>query len=144
SGHGFYHTAHSIRAPLRIYMKILLAEDDSNISIIAKMALEHVGGHEVELVDNGATALEKALAGGYDVIVLDEMMPQMNGLSVCRKYHELCQNCLPVIFLSAKSQDSDIEEFNELGLGHIPKPFDPMHLSHQIEELLKRFMEKTG
>ena len=103
-------------------MKILLAEDDSNISTIAKMALEHVGGHQVELVDNGVSALEKALEGDYDVILLDEMMPQMNGLSVCRKYHELSEHCRPVIFLSAKSQDSDIQEFNELGLGHIPKP----------------------
>lgn len=119
-------------------MRILLAEDDSNISTIAKMALEHVGGHQVEAVDNGEIALEKALAGEYDVILLDEMMPKMNGLTVCRKYHELCENCRPVIFLSAKSQDSDIAEFNQLGLGHIPKPFDPMSLAAQVEELLKQ------
>jgi DNA-binding response OmpR family regulator len=125
-------------------MKILLAEDDNNISTIAKMALEHVGGHEVDVADNGATALEKALQGDYDLILLDEMMPQMNGLSVCRKYHEVCADCRPVIFLSAKSQDSDIAEFNALGLGHIPKPFDPMQLSQQIATLLDGLAEKAG
>lgn len=119
-------------------MRILLAEDDNNISTIAKMALEHFGGHQVELVDNGQSALEKALSGDFDVILLDEMMPQMNGLTVCRRYHEQASQCRPVIFLSAKSQESDIREFNELGLGHIPKPFDPMSLSHQVEELLKQ------
>ncbi len=127
-------------------MKILLAEDDSNISTIAKMALEHVGGHSVEVADNGATALEKALHGEYDLILLDEMMPQMNGLSVCRKYHELKAQgeWRPVIFLSAKSQESDIKEFHEFGLGHIPKPFDPMSLSLQIDELLKTWAEPAA
>lgn len=119
-------------------MRILLAEDDTNISTIAKMALEQVGGHQVDLVHNGEAALEKALQGGYDVILLDEMMPIMNGLNVCRKYHELCEDCRPVIFLSAKSQESDIAEFNELALGHIPKPFDPMSLAAQVEELLDK------
>lgn len=117
-------------------MKVLLAEDDPNISVIAKMSLEKIGGFEVTVVSDGEQALFEALSGRYDVILLDEMMPKMNGVRVCKSYKEQCPNPVPVIFLSAKSQESDIREFTELGTGFIPKPFDPMKLSSQINELL--------
>lgn len=118
-------------------MRILLAEDDPNISVIAKMSLEKLGGFDVTVVSDGEKALHEALTQNYDLILLDEMMPKMNGLSVCREYKSKCDEPKPVIFLSAKSQESDIREFSETGLGFIPKPFDPMKLSGQIHELLK-------
>jgi DNA-binding response OmpR family regulator len=117
-------------------MKILLAEDDQNISTIAKLALEKLGGHEVTVADNGLRALELAKEGGYDVILLDEMMPKMNGLAVCRQYLTEVNNPVPVIFLSAKSQESDIREFRNLATGYISKPFDPMQLNQQISAVL--------
>ncbi|NQZ02190.1 MAG: response regulator, partial [Bdellovibrionales bacterium] len=115
-------------------------EDDTNISTIAKMALEQVGGHTVTHVENGEEALQLALADDpdYDVILLDEMMPGLNGLAVCKSYFEQTQNRKPVIFLSAKSQAADIQEFKDLGDGFIPKPFDPMTLNQSIEEVLSR------
>lgn len=119
-------------------MNVLLAEDDPHISVIAKLSLEKVAGHTVTVVNDGEKALNEALTQKYDVILLDEMMPKMNGLRVCQEYKKRCQNPKPVIFLSAKSQDSDIAEFFEIGTGFIPKPFDPMKLSTQIEELLKK------
>lgn len=118
-------------------MKILLAEDDPNIAAIAKMALEHVGGHQVVHVSDGEAALEKALSQDFDVILLDEMMPKMNGLNVCQAYINQSLHPKPVIFLSARSQESDIKEFNRLSLGLIPKPFDPMLLSKQVEDMLR-------
>lgn len=119
-------------------MKILLAEDDPNISTIAKMALEHLGGHTVVHVANGEAALSLALSDdSFDVILLDEMMPKLNGLATCREYQTQCESPKPVIFLSAKSQESDIKEFNELGLGYIPKPFDPTTLCAQISEIIQ-------
>ena len=117
-------------------MKILLAEDDHNISTIAKLALEKLGGHEVTVADNGARALELAKAGGFDVILLDEMMPKMNGLAVCKQYLAEVSAPVPVIFLSAKSQESDIREFRNLAWGYISKPFDPMTLNQQINAVL--------
>lgn len=117
-------------------MKILLAEDDQNISTIAKLALEKLGGHEVTVADNGLRALELAKQGGYDVILLDEMMPKMNGLAVCKQYLTEVINPVPVIFLSAKSQESDIREFRNLATGYISKPFDPMQLNQQISAVL--------
>ncbi|NJM09855.1 MAG: response regulator [Bdellovibrionaceae bacterium] len=72
------------------------------------------------------------------MILLDEMMPKMNGLKVCQEYKARCESApKPVIFLSAKSQDSDIREFIQYGTGFIPKPFDPRKLPQQIADLLK-------
>ena len=119
-------------------MKILLAEDDPNISTVARLALEKLGGHDVTLAEDGEQALELALKGGWDVILLDEMMPKLNGLNVCRQYLSQCQNPTAVIFLSAKSQSSDIREFRELASGYIGKPFDPMTLNSSIEAILNK------
>lgn len=119
-------------------MKILLAEDDPNISTIALMALQTIGGHDVDLADNGLKALQMALSDhSYDVILLDEMMPEMNGLRVCEEYQKQSTHPKPVIFLSAKSQDSDVCAFHAKGLGFIPKPFDPIQLAEQIIDILK-------
>lgn len=119
-------------------MRILLAEDDPNISVIAKMSLEKLGGFDVTVVNDGEQALNLALTQSYDLILLDEMMPKMNGLSVCREYKARTPNPKPVIFLSAKSQESDIREFSETGIGYIAKPFDPMLICGQIDQLLKK------
>jgi two-component system, OmpR family, response regulator len=119
-------------------MRVLLAEDDLNISIIAKMSLEKIGGYDVTVVSDGESALDEALTQKYDLILLDEMMPKMNGIKVCQEYKaRVTSQPKPVIFLSAKSQDSDIREFMENGTGFIPKPFDPRKLSQQIADLLK-------
>ncbi|MBX3022148.1 MAG: response regulator [Bdellovibrionales bacterium] len=117
-------------------MKVLLAEDDPNISVIAKLSLEKIAGHDVTVVSDGEQALAEALTGKYDVILLDEMMPKMNGLKVSQEYRAQCIDPRPVIFLSAKSQESDIREFRENGSGFIPKPFDPMTLGAQISAVL--------
>lgn len=117
-------------------MRLLLAEDDPNISVIAKLSLEKLAGHTVTVVHDGESALREALTGQFDVILLDEMMPKMNGLRVCQAYKAQAVDPKPVIFLSAKSQESDIREFFENGSGFIPKPFDPMQLANQIEKLL--------
>ncbi len=118
-------------------MKILLAEDDNNIATIAKLALEQLGSHQVDRAEDGAMALEMALNNSYDVILLDEMMPKMNGLNVCRQYKMDCPNPSPIIFLSAKSQESDLEEFRKCALGFITKPFDPTQLCSQIQDILQ-------
>lgn len=118
-------------------MRVLLAEDDPNISVITRLSLEKLGGHTVTVVADGESALREALTQNYDVILLDEMMPKMNGLSVCQAYKAQCSAPRPVIFLSAKSQESDIREFEQTGTGFIPKPFDPMKLPGQIDALLK-------
>jgi DNA-binding response OmpR family regulator len=117
-------------------MKILFAEDDLNISTIAKIVLERVGGHEVTVVANGREALESALRNEHELIILDGMMPELSGPEVCKLYKEQTAVPVPVIFLSAKSSQADIQEFMDIGIGYIQKPFNPQTLCQQIELIL--------
>ena len=117
-------------------MKILIAEDDHNIATIAVMALETFGSHEVVHVDNGEKAYQRAKAEKFDLVLLDEMMPKMNGLKVCKTLLQEGFNT-PIIFLSAKSQSTDISLFESLGSGFIPKPFDPSTLCAEIDNILE-------
>lgn len=118
-------------------MKILLAEDDPNISTIAKLVLERVGHHDVTLVMNGRDALDRAMTEVFDLILLDGMMPELSGPEVCRLYRQSVHSPSPVIFLSAKSAQHDIMEFMDLGVGYIQKPFNPQTLCQQIDTILK-------
>ena len=116
-------------------MKILLAEDDPNIATIAVMTLETLGGHSVTHVDDGEKAFNEAIKGEYELVILDEMMPKMNGINVCKALIQ--ENLMtPIIFLSAKSQADDISLFESLGTGYIPKPFDPATLNDLIKNIL--------
>ena len=116
-------------------MKILLAEDDPNIATIAIMTLETLGGHTVTHVDDGEKAFNEALRGDYELVILDEMMPKMNGINVCKALIQ--ENLMtPIIFLSAKSQADDISLFESIGTGYIPKPFDPSTLNDRIKAIL--------
>lgn len=117
-------------------MKILLAEDDPNITTIARLALETIGQHEVVHAENGEIALQKASTQTFDLILLDEMMPKLNGLNVSKELKKANIAHPPIIFLSAKSQEADIIEFRRWGLGYIPKPFDPMDLCERIQKIL--------
>lgn len=120
-------------------MKILLAEDDLNISMIAKITLEKIGQHQVTTATNGKDALDLALKETFDLIILDGMMPIMDGTAVLKNLKTSNQSHIPVIFLSAKSQESDIKEILELGaIGYIQKPFEPRTLCQQIDQILGR------
>ena len=120
-------------------MKILLAEDDMNIIKIAQMVLERVGGHSVDAAYDGGVALEKALAGDYDLIILDGMMPVHPGLEVCKLYREQkVGHQAKIIFLSAKSSQKDVLEFLSVGHGYIQKPFEPQNLCSLIDDIMKK------
>ena len=120
-------------------MKILIAEDDLNIIKIAQIVLEKIGKHTVIAATDGGQALKLALAEDFDLIILDGMMPVLPGLEVCRRYQSEKQGELAqVIFLSAKSSQKDIDEFMQLGVGYIQKPFEPKNLCQMIDEILNR------
>lgn len=119
-------------------MKILFAEDDTNIAQIAKMVLEKIGGHDITVAVDGSQALDLALNNTYDLIILDGMMPHLSGTEVCKQYKSKVEGgAAPVIFLSAKSSPQDICEFLDLGVGYIQKPFNPQTLCQQIDTILK-------
>lgn len=117
-------------------MRILLAEDDANISTITQICLEKIGGHTVILREDGEAALETALREPYDLIILDGIMPKKNGIQVAFELQASGVIGTPIIFLSAKTDERDIEEFLKVGVGYISKPFDPQTICEQIDTIL--------
>ncbi|MFN8479995.1 MAG: response regulator [Kouleothrix sp.] len=118
-------------------MKILLAEDELDIQYVTQVALEDAG-HHVVTANDGVVALARARAEPFDVVLLDVMMPNLDGLAVCKQIKADPQiRTLPVIFLSARSQQFEVEAGMRLGaLGYIIKPFDMFGLSREISVLL--------
>ncbi len=118
--------------------KILYVEDDPDIRAVAEIALEDVGGFLAAICESGAEAVERAPEFEPELILLDVMMPGMDGPTTLQALRELDgMETVPVIFMTARLQKSEIEEYQALGaLGVIPKPFDPMNLSEQIAQIL--------
>ncbi len=116
---------------------IMLVEDDPDIQIVAKLALETVGGFRVEICENGNQALAQMMSLRPDLILLDVMMPGMDGPTTLAKLREIKEaKDIPVIFMTAKVQQQELEEYQNLGaLGVIAKPFDPMKLADQVREV---------
>ncbi|WP_375193663.1 response regulator [Marinobacter sp.] len=118
--------------------KILYVEDDPDIRAIAEIALQDVGGLTARLCESGAEALEQAPDFAPDLVLLDVMMPGMDGPATLRALRQVQGlETVPVIFMTARLQRSEIAEYRALGAaGVIPKPFDPMTLSEQIADIL--------
>jgi DNA-binding response OmpR family regulator len=121
-------------------MKVLLVDDDPGIAHVASLALHRVGGFDVQVTDQADEALKVATTGDLSCVILDVMMPRVDGPTLFRRLRDL-PNCreLPIIFLTAKVQTHEVERLMSLGAaGVISKPFDPMTLSIQVEEILGR------
>ncbi len=120
--------------------RILYVEDESDIQTITAMALEAVGGYTVICCSSGAEALAAAPTANVDLILLDVMMPGMDGLATLGALRGLPQTAdTPVIFMTAKVQASEVQHYTRLGVaGVVPKPFDPMTLSEQIGDIWRK------
>ena len=116
--------------------KILYVEDEPDIQMIARVALENVGGFELCVCSSGAEALEKAEAFAPDMFLLDVMMPGMDGpttLAELRKIPALANK--PVMFMTAKVQPQEVAHLKTLNVADvIAKPFDPMGLATNIRD----------
>lgn len=117
----------------------MMVEDEPDIQSIAKMALEMVGGFKVEIASSGNQALEIVAALAPDLILLDVMMPGLDGPSTLKALRaEPATAAIPVVFMTAKAQPQEVAHFKELGaLDVIAKPFDPMTLSNTIRDIWK-------
>ena len=116
---------------------ILYVEDEADIRTIAKMALEAVGGFSVRACASGREALTIAPDAGADLILLDVMMPGLDGPSTLKALREVPATAsTPVIFMTAKVQPGEIAQYKGLGaLDVIAKPFDPMTISDEIRRI---------
>lgn len=119
--------------------RILMVEDDPDIQTITKFTLEAVGGFNVEVCGEGRCALETVRTFNPDLILLDVMMPGLDGPGVLKQLRANTDTSqIPVIFMTAKAQPSEIAQFKQLGaVDVIPKPFDPMTLSDNIRTIWK-------
>ena len=114
--------------------RILLVEDDIDIQTVASLGLKMVGGFTVQICSSGNEAVQAALSFNPDLILLDVMMPGMDGITTLKALREVAQTAeTPVIFLTAKVQTHEVAYYKQLGvLDVIAKPFDPMTLSRTI------------
>ncbi len=118
--------------------RILIVDDEEDIREVAQLTLEAVGGWEVLTAASGNEGLAKAEAEQPDAILLDIMMPDLDGFTTFQKLqaNSVTQD-IPVILLTAKVQVADRLRFAELGLtAMIFKPFDPMTLADQVADVL--------
>jgi two-component system OmpR family response regulator len=117
--------------------RILYVEDEPDIQAVAKLALEAVGGFVVQLHSSGQEAVQAAVAFAPDLILLDVMMPGMDGPTTLQKLRELPELAhTPVIFMTAKVQPQEVAHYKSLGaLDVIAKPFDPMTLSDTVKRI---------
>jgi DNA-binding response OmpR family regulator len=120
-----------------IRMKLLLVDDDDAIRLVARTALRRAG-FTVTVAAGGAEALEAIRADPPDVVLLDWMMPEVDGHEVCRRLKaDASTSGIPVIFMTARSQRSDIANGLACGAaGYIVKPFDTLTLGDEVRALL--------
>ena len=122
--------------------RILLVEDEENLQEAIKLNLE-LEGFEVEIADNGTTALKKAAEQRFNLYILDVMLPEMNGFEVCEKIR-ISDSDTPILFLTAK--DTSQDRVNGLKLGaddYLAKPFNLEELLLRVKILVKHSMKGT-
>ncbi len=119
---------------------MLLVDDDDDIRAIGDLALTEVGGMQTVLASSGPMALEVAAREQPDVVLLDVMMPGMDGPTTFRRLREQPETAaIPVVFVTAKVQRHEVQRYLDLGaIGVIGKPFDPMGLPGELRGILAR------
>ena len=117
--------------------RVVVAEDDPDISALVALALGRVGGLEVIICDNGRAVLDLVQGLLPDLFLLDVMMPEMDGLeTLARLALEPRTAAVPVIFMTARVRPRDLEMYYAKGAaGVIAKPFDPMTLAQHLRQL---------
>ena len=122
--------------------KILIIEDEIEIADLEKDYLE-LSGFEVQTANDGLKGLEMALQGKFDLVILDLMLPGMDGFEVCKEIRE--KKNLPIIMVSAKKDD--IDKIRGLGLGaddYMTKPFSPSELVARVKAHMARYERLVG
>jgi len=124
--------------------RALVVDDDEGIREVATLALELVGGWEVDTAESGEAAWLRAVASPPDVVLLDVMMPEIDGVGTMQRFRsDPRTRDLPVILLTAKSWSATSTDWDDLNLaGVIAKPFDPMTLADQVADLLQTWQAR--
>ena len=121
-------------------IRLLCADDEDDIRTILRVALSLDRELDVHFVSSGAEALTEAKARTFDAIVLDGMMPELDGYETCRRLKaDPATAQIPVVFLTAKSQRDEMRRALSLGaVACLTKPFDPMTIAGELRRALGR------
>ncbi len=122
--------------------RILIIEDETAIAELEKDYLE-LSGFEVELEEDGSRGLTRALDKDFDLLILDLMLPGLDGFEICRRFREVKNT--PIIMISAKKED--IDKIRGLGLGaddYMTKPFSPSEMVARVKAHLARYERLIG
>lgn len=121
---------------------VLVVDDESRIRDVVQYALQREG-FDVVTASDGAQALQRLEAGGIDLVILDILMPDLDGLSVCRRIR--ASSRLPIIFLSSRAEEVDRILGLELGGDdYVTKPFSPRELAMRVKVVLRRASGEQG
>jgi two-component system OmpR family response regulator len=122
---------------------IILVEDEPDIQILIKIALETVGKFNIQIFSSGKDLIKQIDSLSADLILLDVMMPDMDGMSVLLNLQKNPHSArIPVVFITASVSNKDIAKYKKTGaLDVIAKPFDPMTLADRVKQIWK---EKYG
>ncbi len=121
-------------------LKVLYVEDEQDIQTIARIALEKIGGFNLNVCSSGKQAIKEVTGFVPDIILLDVMMPEMDGLETYQNIREIpgCQD-IPVVFMTARVQTHEIKNYLAIGaVDVIAKPFSPMTLADQVNTILSK------
>ncbi len=120
--------------------RLLYVEDEPDIRAVAQVALQHIGGFDLRVCESGEQAVREAVAFAPDMVLLDVMMPGMDGPGTLRALRALPElQAVPMAFMTAKVQPEEVSQFIAMGaVGVIAKPFDPMTLAGQVRALWER------
>ena len=123
--------------PAEPLTRICYVEDDEDIQRIVRMSLERVGKMTVDIVSDSLTAIDRMTSFQPQLVMLDWMMPGMDGPTLFRKMKEVPEvKSLPVVFITAKASNRELEELKSLGAaGTISKPFSPRELPDQLRAI---------
>jgi two-component system, OmpR family, response regulator len=122
--------------------RILVVDDDAHIREVVRFALEKAG-HRVREAGDGRAALADFAAAGADLVVLDILMPELDGIEVCRELRS--QSAVPILFLSSRDEELDRVLGLELGADdYVVKPFSPRELVARVKGILRRAQRSAG
>lgn len=120
--------------------RITYVEDEPDIREVARLALQTLGGFTLDICENGREAIEKSAGFVPDLILLDVMMPGMDGIETFWRLRDIPGlHDTPIIFMTAKAQPHEVSEYLSLGAaGVVTKPFDPITLPDEIQDIWAR------
>jgi two-component system, OmpR family, response regulator len=126
--------------------RLTCVEDDPDIRSITEFALRDLGGFTLDVCASGPEAIERTPSFNPDLIILDVMMPGMDGIETLKRLREIPKLAkTPVVFMTAKAMKHEIDRYMALGAEEvIPKPFDPLVLPDRVGEIWQRATSKQA